>query len=212
MKERKHSFRSAFLTGLITLLPLGILIIVILWVYRIIETLLAPILNLVGLGNQFYIVVVGLVVLVLLIALIGLAVRTQIGRTLFYWFEEGVLAFIPGYRNVRKFTSYFTGKAAKEMYRSAALVDIFQNGTFMTGFIIEKSSDEYLTLFIPTGPNPTSGLIYHVKKKFVIPVNVSVDKALESVIAVGKNSHLLFEKMPTASKRKVKRRKSKTTS
>ncbi len=188
----KSSFKSAFLTGLIALLPLGILIIIVLWFYSIIRGIVAPILQLIGLESVFYLVLVALIVLILFIALIGFGIRTHPGQVFFRWVEEGIFHMLPGYKNIKKIISHFTGAGAKSMYRSVALIDIFQNGTLMTGFIIEKSSKTRTTVFIPTGPNPTSGLIYHVLDKQVTPVDISVERALESVIAVGKNSNLLF--------------------
>lgn len=205
----KSTFKSALLTGLIALLPLGILVIVVLWIYSLIEGIVAPILTWIGIGAQFYIVLIALIALVLFIVLIGLAIRTRPGRALFAWFEEGILHALPGYKNIKKLIGHFTGKEANKMYRSVGLVDIFQNGTYMTCFIVEKSSKNTTTVFVPTGPNPTSGLIYHVQDRFVHRVNLSIEKALESVISVGRGSSLIFKELE---KQSAKDRIAKRTS
>jgi uncharacterized membrane protein len=69
-----------------------------------------------------------------------------------------------------------------------ALVQVFGNETPMTAFITDTHDDGRVTVFIPTGPNPTSGLIFHLKKEFVHPVNVTVEETMRSVIGCGAGS------------------------
>jgi uncharacterized membrane protein len=48
------------------------------------------------------------------------------------------------------------------------------------------------TVFVPTGPNPNSGLIFHIPDKFVHPAGVSVEEAMRSVIGCGAGSNNLI--------------------
>jgi uncharacterized membrane protein len=50
-------------------------------------------------------------------------------------------------------------------------------------------------VFVPTGPNPTSGFIYHLDQQYVHPVKVSVEEAMRSVISCGAGSGTLLGKL-----------------
>jgi uncharacterized membrane protein len=70
-------------------------------------------------------------------------------------------------------------------------VDIFNTGTLMTGFITDDQG-EIITVFVPTGPNPTSGLIYHLPRARVLKTNASVDSGMKSIISCGAGSAEVF--------------------
>ena len=189
MKEVKQ----LFLTGLFTLLPAVILVALILWVYRFLRDLFFPVLTVAGLQANLFFLVLVVVITFLLILLIGAAVRTRAGKSTFSFIENGMLNLIPGYKQVRKITHSFRGEQIKNA-SSVVLVDIMQNGTYMTGFVTDKPTKDRTTVFVPTGPNPTSGLIYHVSDKFVKATDASPQEAFESILAVGKHSSILFSK------------------
>jgi uncharacterized membrane protein len=58
----------------------------------------------------------------------------------------------------------------------------------MTAFITDNHADDRFTVFVPTGPNPTTGFIFHLRREFVHPVNVPIEEALRSVISCGAGS------------------------
>jgi uncharacterized membrane protein len=58
----------------------------------------------------------------------------------------------------------------------------------MTAFITDTHQNGRYTVFVPTGPNPTSGLIFHIPQEYVHPVGVSVEAAMRSVIGCGAGS------------------------
>ncbi len=198
----KKSLKSAFLTGLLALLPIGILLIVVTWAFNLIANFLAPILSLFSFTSTFLLVLLTLVALIIIVLLIGLSITTHLGMTFFRWIEEGLFSLIPGYKNIKRLIDSFTLSTASTSYTGVALVDIYQNGTLMTALITEKPSKTRTTVFVPTGPNPTSGAIYHLLDKYVTPVDVPVQKVLETVIAVGKNSNILFAPKVSVKKRK----------
>jgi len=73
----------------------------------------------------------------------------------------------------------------KNQFSRVALVQILNNETLVTGFITDESSNGMKTVFIPTGPNPTSGMIYHVKDKYVHPVDVDATDAIQAIVSCG---------------------------
>ena len=73
------------------------------------------------------------------------------------------------------------------------MTQIFGNDTRVTAFITDTHADGSYTLFVPTGPNPTSGLIYHLDGKYVHPVNIPVQDAMRSIISCGAGSARLMQ-------------------
>jgi uncharacterized membrane protein len=73
-----------------------------------------------------------------------------------------------------------------------ALVQLFGNETLASAFITDRHPDGSCTVFVPTGPNPTSGNIFHLKAEYVHPVNVRIEDAMRSIISCGAGSQKLI--------------------
>ena len=207
-KLAKKDVRATFFVGLLTLLPIAIIIAFFVWLFGLLTAIIRPILSVVGLNYNFFLFLIVLVVLLLLIFLTGVFVRTKGGRYAFLQLENLLLKLVPGYRQIKGMVDSFTGKGTTKNYKSVVLVDVFQNGSLMTGFVTDRPAKDISTVFVPTGPNPTNGMIYHVHKDFITEVDVSPQKAFESIIAVGKNSKDIFDGGKL--KKIVSRRKSST--
>jgi uncharacterized membrane protein len=93
---------------------------------------------------------------------------------------------------VKETVNQFLGKK-ESPFSSVALVQIFENDTKVTGFITDRHDNGTITVFVPTGPNPTSGFIYHLDAEYVHPVDVSVEDAMRSVISCGAGSGALVK-------------------
>jgi len=192
-KLDKEDIKTTFFMGLLTLLPIAIIVVFFIWLFGLLVGIISPILGLIGLNYNLFLFFVVLIVLFLLIFLTGLMVRTKGGNYAFLQFEKLLLKLIPGYKQIKGVIDSFTGKGSSKNYKSVVLVDLYQNGCLMTGFVTDRPTKNISTVFVPTGPNPTNGMIYHVNNDFVIPVDVSTKKAFESIIAIGKNSKVVFD-------------------
>ena len=105
--------------------------------------------------------------------------------------EDRYMMKIPGYKMAKETVQQFFGKN-RSFFREVVLVDIFNTGTLMTGFITDDQG-EMITVFVPTGPNPTSGNIYHMPFERVIKTSASVDSGMKSIISCGAGSAQVFE-------------------
>ena len=72
-------------------------------------------------------------------------------------------------------------------------MDIFNTGTLMTGFITDDQG-EIITVFVPTGPNPTSGNIYHMQKDQGNENRCNCGCGMKSIISCGAGSRTRFLK------------------
>ena len=193
-----NTFRSYFLTGLVALLPISLFILVVVWLYRIVDGLITPIARLYGTPG---IITNGLVVitLIVIIFLVGVAARTRFGQWVLDSLDKNVFHHLPGYRTIKALVKPFTGESYKQSLKSVALIDLFDNGSLMSAFITDRHG-KHVTVFVPTGPNPTSGNIFHLPKERVHEVDASVDKVLRTVIAAGAGSKDLLAKMKKTKK------------
>jgi uncharacterized membrane protein len=194
LKRFRNFLRTTLFGGLAAILPLALVIVFFRWIIQIIHRYLEPLVSLIRTDSQIQ--VIALYVLAVLAILfsfffIGLVIRTRLGRFFNEVLEEKYLMKIPGYKIARDTVMQFFGKN-RSFFSEVVLVDIFKTGTLMTGFITDESGD-FLTVFVPTGPNPTSGNIYHVNKNQVIHTDIGVDTGMKSIISCGAGSSELFE-------------------
>jgi len=120
-------------------------------------------------------------------------VRTRLGNWLYSVLDSKLLQKAPGYSLVKEIVSQFLG-GKKSPFSTVALVQIFGNETLVSGFVTDEHEDGTSTVFVPTGPNPTSGNIYHLPKDRVHPIDVSVEDAMRSIISCGAGSSMLIAK------------------
>ena len=188
---------TTLLGGVAALLPLALVFMVFRWVVNLIGKYLKPIVDFftlhLNVDSQWIELAIYLIVMAaILIAFfsIGLIIQTRIGRFFNKVFEKKYLMKIPGYRIARETVMQFFGKN-KSFFSEVVLVDIFNSGTLMTGFITDDHGS-YITVFVPTGPNPTSGNIYHVLKDRVTRTSTHVDEGMKSIISCGAGSAEIF--------------------
>ena len=195
---RKY-INATLIGGIAAILPLGLVILVIRWLVNLVQKYLGPIVewfaDMVGI-DSYWLMLASYVVLIIAILtaffFTGVIIRTRIGRFFKKELEQKYLMRIPGYKIARETVMQFFGKN-RSFFSEVVLVDLFNSGTLMTGFITDDHG-EYLTVFVPTGPNPTSGNIYHVKKDKVLRTLANVDSGMKSIISCGAGSAEIFQK------------------
>lgn len=193
MTRFRNFLFTTLIGGFVVLLPIAIFFLLIQLIIGIVVGILSPLTNL--LRNElnlaipeYLIIAIAFAIVVLLCFMIGLTVRTQIGRRSFSHLERQYLLKLPLYGTIKETVQQFTG-AKKMPFSDVVLVDVFGNGTRMTGFITDEHSSGNFTVFVPTGPNPTNGFIFHVTAEQIERLDeTKTDDALRSIIAVGVGS------------------------
>jgi uncharacterized membrane protein len=119
-------------------------------------------------------------------------IRTRLGKYLFSVIENNVLKIAPGYTMIKETVLQLLG-SKKLPFSAVALIQPYADQeTYMTGFIASEAGD-IITVFVPFGPTPTQGLIYHLKSKYVHKIDVSPEVAMRSIISCGGGSDKLIE-------------------
>ncbi|HIE65069.1 MAG TPA: DUF502 domain-containing protein [Nitrospiria bacterium] len=200
----KAFFKTSLIGGLVVILPVAILLFVFKSIFGFVTDIIHPLTNLVMAQSEVQRILADIVVLAVILAgcfFVGLFVQTSLGTWLYDILEERLLKKAPGYTLVKETVIQFIGKN-KSPFSSVALVQIFGNETLVSAFITDTHTDGSYTVFVPTGPNPTSGNIYHLKGEYVHPVDVPVEDAMRSIISCGAGSSRLinqYKKKPLSS-------------
>ncbi len=198
----KHSLRvslgrlvrklgTQFFEGIITVVPVGATILILYWIFNIIDNILQPVISYVW-GHT--IPGAGFVVMILLIYLAGVIASNIVGKWLIRR-AESALPWMPVFRqlynSVKQILMSFTAPR-NTGFMQVVLTEFPRKGMRAIGFITNELCDEtgkkLLTVFIPTSPNPTSGFLHIVREDEITRTDISVENALKMIVSAGRVS------------------------
>lgn len=196
--------RKSLLGGLVILLPISIIAFFFKWIYDTITGLISPFTDLtvhyVALPKlaAAWLVVIALVVFCFLV---GSLVATRLGAWTWQQLEEHSLFRLPGYRTVKEVIVQLFGDNPDSPFRRGEVARVWLYGrqvdSSMLGLITSRHDDGALTVFVPTGPNPTSGFIYQVHESLVERrPDIPVEQMMKVVVACGAGSGKLLKRKP----------------
>jgi len=200
--------RRSLVGGLLILLPMVIVGIIFRWLYDVASGLISPFtgpfVHTFGLPKVLADVIV-VALLVLLCFLIGTLVATRVGSWLWQKVEEVLMARVPGYRSIREVTAQLLDNSSDSPFRRGEVGRLWLYGrqadVSVLGLVTSRLPGNRVTVFVPTGPNPTTGFIYHVSADLVdFHPEIRVEQMMKTVIACGAGTSALFDKKPMASR------------
>lgn len=196
-KRFTQFLNTTLLGGLAVVLPLVITLFFLKWLFGFIVSLIAPISNALVTQSGFQEVVANLLVISVIVVscfLIGVMIKTRLGKYIQHLVDTKLLKLIPGYKIVKETVNQFIHTDGKNSpFKSVALARLFDSETLVTCFVTARHTNGYVTVFVPTGPNPTSGMIYHLKSTQVNELeNISIENAMRSIIGCGIGSEPLL--------------------
>jgi uncharacterized membrane protein len=202
-----QNLRKYFVTGLLILVPLAIT----LWVLSIVFGIMGQ--SLLWLPPswrpealfRFRIVtdLLGTILTLLIILLTGVATRNFIGKKLVYAWEL-FLTRIPVvssiYSSVKQVSDTLFSSSGNA-FRKAVLVQYPRQGSWTIAFVTgvpggdvrNHLQGDYLSIYVPTTPNPTSGFFLMVPRADTIELKMSVDEALKYIVSMGVVAPPTFE-------------------
>jgi uncharacterized membrane protein len=194
---RGQLIKRYFITGLLIWVPLSITF----WVLSLIVGTLDQSLQLLpeAIHPQrlvgFAIPGAGAVLTLAMIFLTGLLAANFIGQKLVSWWEK-LLARIPVvnsvYNSVKQVSDTIFSPNGNA-FRKAVLVNYPHQESwtiaFLTGQpggdVVNHLSGEYVSVYVPTTPNPTSGFFLMMPASKVVELDMTVDEALKYIISMG---------------------------
>ena len=146
----------------------------------------------------------GVIVMLLGLLLTGVFATNIMGQ---WWLRQGsrVLGKIPIVKSIYssvKQVSDTLFSSSGNAFREAVLVQYPRAGAWTIAFVTGRPGGEaaqhlvgdYLSIYVPTTPNPTSGFFLMVQRADVVALRMSVDEALKYVISMG----VVAPPLPTA--------------
>ncbi len=205
------SFRTNLLVGSIVLLPVAVTIILANFLFQLILNfnfvrVMAEYLRLLlppawkNSGYEIIILkIIVVLVLMLLLAMLGYIVRSIMGRRLYGLFDK-VLARIPVVNKIYVFVRQISESMLmqqKTLFKEVVLVEYPRRGLYSLAFVtahMPKSFQStvpidqdvnFLSLFVPTTPNPTSGFFIMVPRDQCIDVKMELSDAMKLIFSGG---------------------------
>jgi len=189
----RHNVRRRLLSGLLVVVPLGISAFVINFLYVITAKPLASVIRmLLGELPRFYVGIISVGVFLALLYVIGLVTTAYIGRKLLN-LAEAIIQRIPVVKTVytatKQVVEAVSSTNGSSSYKSAVFVEFPNPGALSVGFVTGRitSSDgvEYLKVFLPTTPNPTTGFFQLITPDRVTQSALSVEDAVKFLMSCG---------------------------
>lgn len=185
--------RGAFVRGFAVIVPVALTY----WFFRAllnaIDGILSPVFEH-FLGRQ--IPGLGFISMVILVLIVGLLSRNLVGRVLFRWFEKLVqsVPFVRGvYSAIKDLIGAFTVGGKGTTFRQVVLVEYPRSGLYTIAFVTnemqfsysDKRTIDFVNVYIPNPPNPTSGLLILVPKKDAVVLDLTIEQGLKLVLSGG---------------------------
>ncbi|MBH2019277.1 DUF502 domain-containing protein [Polaromonas sp.] len=191
------SIRRWLLAGLLVLVPLAITLAVLNW---IVTTLDQTLLILPGAWHPdrllgFHLPGFGVLLTLGIVLLMGALASNFLGKKLLM-LGNALLRRIPIVRSIYSSVKQVSDTLFSEngnAFRKALLVQWPREGVWTIGFltglpggdVVNHLPTDYLSVYVPTTPNPTGGYFVMLKKTECIELKMSVDEALTYVISMG---------------------------
>lgn len=186
-----------FITGLLVLVPLLITVWVLATLIGIMDQslLLLPASWRPEAQLGYRIPGLGALLTLLVVFVTGLIATNFFGKQLILMWESflGRVPVVKGIYNSVKQVSDTLFSGSGQAFRKALLVQFPHQGSwtiaFMTGQpggdVVNHLHGEYVSVYVPTTPNPTGGYFLMLRRADVIELDMSVDEALKYIISMG---------------------------
>ena len=191
MKFAREFLVNALVGGLLIVLPIYLAVLVLLKGMQSVAALVRPLTVLLPAWLPAE-NLLSLALVLVVCCLIGIAVRTRVGRILRERIEKSLFERLPGYALFRSLTQRLAGEGRESAWKPA-LVEIEE--ALVPAFIIEALEDGRFTVFVPSVPTPLAGAVYILSRERVHALDVPFTQAISSISRWGSGSKDLVAAM-----------------
>jgi uncharacterized membrane protein len=189
---RRHLL-GKMLSGLLILVPFIVAVFFLRFAVNLLSSIVAPLATFVDpFGVPRYVITaVSVIVLLVLLYLCGVVTANSLGRKL-VGLSEAIFMRVPLLKTVYKSTK--TALIAMTMTRRARFRSVvmmqfpkmgFWSLGFVTGSTVDRDGNEYLKVFCPTAPNPTTGFFVILSESEAVDTNLTVEEGIQSIVTGG---------------------------
>jgi uncharacterized membrane protein len=201
----KKNLRNRFITGVLLIMPFGVTLLVMRWLFGWLAGFLRPMflkaVSVVARDPNIQtdpagylnvaLSVLSIFVLLALVYLVGVFGHYVFGKRVIAA-GESILLKIPLVRSIYAATKQVMHAISlpdKAAFRSVVLIEFPRPGIkavgFLTGYIEDSTGAKYCKVFIPTTPNPTTGFFEIVPVEEIVETNVSIEDGFKMIISGG---------------------------
>ncbi len=195
------TIKSLFLTGLFAILPAAITILILNFTYKLIANWLKPLKDI----EPIYLQKIPgseIIIITILLIILGILIKALLVSPIIHRFER-IVAKIPIissiYSSVKILANFFNVPDPKKVERKVVLIqypnDKFYNIAFLLGSASDmktlipkekqKEGEEYVKIFMPNSPNPSSGYFFVMPKSETIDTDITFEEAIKTVVSCG---------------------------
>ncbi|HIF30014.1 MAG TPA: DUF502 domain-containing protein [Candidatus Marinimicrobia bacterium] len=193
-----NKIKRSFLAGLATIVPVALTVYVLQVVLKITITLggkvsepLKQFVDVTFPGFNLLSSIIGLIVVIIILILVGALARNVLGRRVVKWLES-IFKNIPLigmiYTTTKQIMESISGGGAhsfeKVVYIQYPRKNIWTLG-FVTGESTNQLNEEFYHLFVPTTPNPTSGVFLIIPKEDTLDAEINVEEGFRMIVSSG---------------------------
>ena len=137
----------------------------------------------------------GIVLTLGILLLVGAAASNFAGRKLVQW-GDALISRIPVVRSIYSSVKQVSDTLFSESgnaFRKAVLIQWPREGVWTLAFVTGAPGgevaaylrDEFVSVYVPTTPNPTGGYFVMLRKSDCVELDMSVDAALKYIVSMG---------------------------
>ena len=191
--------KSWFLTGVIVAAPVAITVYMsyhlVIWINQVTSKLI-PQQWKIGDIVPYAIPGCGLLLLIVVLIFIGMLTTGYVGKFFVRLWEKIIrkMPIVSSFYSLMKqiFETFLSQKSRS--FSEVVLVQYPRPGLWTIAFvskdetggeIADKAGEDFLSIYVPTTPNPTSGFLIFVAKRDVIKLDMSVEDGIKYVLSCG---------------------------
>lgn len=203
-----RSVRANIITGVLTLAPIGAVLWIVIWMWRMlmgIADIIPDALNpkvvldiqsaVAARAIDFLLTLLVLALILVFIWAVGIVSRNYFGKRIFYRISRFVIR-VPVLRTVyttlEQLLKTFASGQSKN-FRRVVQVEYPRKGLYTLAFVtgerptnpMTAEDGKFLTIYVPTTPNPTSGFYLTVDASEIRDMDMTVEHALKEIISMG---------------------------
>jgi uncharacterized membrane protein len=194
MKRPLELLKSAFVTGLLIVLPAWLALLLLLQLLLKLGVLVKPLASQMPDGVNHPQLVAAAVFIAICLA-VGLLVHTAVGRIIGRTLGDNVFNRVPGYQPLRNIARQFSDMKANDGFKPA-LIEV-EDGCLAPAFLIDAHADGLSTVFMPSVPTPMAGSVFIMPSGRVHPIDVPVTTMMKCISKWGSGSAELLSALKT---------------
>ncbi|MCM8764289.1 MAG: DUF502 domain-containing protein [Candidatus Omnitrophica bacterium] len=182
--------KNYFISGILVIVPAAVSIWILWKIFVFLEGLIGQWIQ--KTVPQFYVRGLGFISLIAIILILGFFAQNIFGKRILRYIEKGFLS-LPVFNRLYQFVHSILQQVfrkEKEIFSGVALITLSE-GIETIGFItskeplIEGQNNQYWTVFVPTVPNPTTGLVLVIHRDRVKVLPITIEQGMKVLLSFG---------------------------